>query len=88
MPTSVRLDLKTEQLIARLSRTMRRTKSQVIRDAIGKFALEEEVSRPTPRSPYDALKHLIGVARGGPDDLSVRTGNKFRRLVRQRRGAS
>ena len=88
MPTSVRLDPKTEQLITRLSRTLRRTKSQVIRDAIGKLALDEQASRPAPRSPYDALKHLIGVARGGPDDLSVRTGDKFRRLVRQRRGES
>jgi hypothetical protein len=52
------------------------------------LALEDKASRPAPRSPYDALKHLIGVARGGPDDLSVRTGDKFRRLVRQRRGAS
>jgi hypothetical protein len=88
MPTSVRLDPETERLIARLSRTMRRTKSQVIRDAIGRFAREEAATRPTPRTPYDALEHLIGVAGGGPPDLSVRTGDKFRRLVRRRRGAS
>ena len=88
MPTSVRLDPETERLIARLSRTTRRTKSEVIRDAIGRFAREEEGAggRGT-RTPYDALKHLVGVARGGPRDLSVRTGDKFRRLIRQRRGS-
>lgn len=88
MPTSVRLDPETERLIGRLSRTLRRTKSQVIRDAIGRFAREEEGARASPRTPYDALKHLIGVARGGPHDLSIRTGDKFRRLVRQRRNSS
>lgn len=88
MPTSVRLDRQMEQLIARLSRATRRTKSQVIRDAIGKLAREQEASRSLARSPYDALKHLIGVAHGGPDDLSVRTGDQFRRLLRQRRGAA
>lgn len=88
MPTSVRLDPETERLIGRLSRTLRRTKSQVIRDAIGKFAREEADAWSSTRTPYDALKHLVGVAHGGPHDLSVRTGEKFRRLVRQRRGAS
>jgi hypothetical protein len=85
MPTSVRLDPDTERLITRLSRRTRRTKSQVIRDAIARLAEAEETSREPGRTPYEALKHLVGIARGGPRDLSVRTGDKFRQALRARR---
>ncbi|MBI1735510.1 MAG: ribbon-helix-helix protein, CopG family [Candidatus Rokubacteria bacterium] len=88
MPTSVRLDPETERLVARLSRRTRRTKSQVIRDAIATVARAEEASRPPSKTAYDALEHLIGVTRGGPHDLSVRTGDKFRRLLVERRRSS
>jgi hypothetical protein len=86
MPTSVRLDAKTENVVRRLARQTRRTKSQVIRDAIAQLAEREGPERPV-KTPYEAIKHLIGIAKGGPPDLSERTGEKFRRilLARQRR---
>jgi hypothetical protein len=88
MPTSVRLDARTERLIARLSRGSRRTKSEVIRDVISKLADAEAAAPLTGRTPYEGLEHLIGLARGGPADLSVRTGDKLRRLLDGRRRAS
>jgi len=87
MPTSVRLDAQTERLIARLSRGSRRTKSQVIRDAISRLAQEEAAEARAPRSPHDAFEHLIGIAGGGPPDLSVRTGDKLRQLLGRHRRA-
>ena len=48
MPLSVRLDADTESLIGRLARKRRQTKSEVIRDAIGVLAKQEE---------KDASKH-------------------------------
>ena len=42
MPLSVRLDQKTESLIGRLARRRQQTKSEVIRDAIGVLAKQEE----------------------------------------------
>ena len=42
MATSVRLDAKTASLIVRLARKRHQTKSEVIRDAIGTFAKQEE----------------------------------------------
>lgn len=80
MPVSVRLDAKSEELVTRLARREGQTKSQVIRKAIRVLAESEDTGRKTPR-PFDAIAHLIGCARGGPRDLSERTGEKFRQLL-------
>lgn len=80
MPISVRLDPKTESLINRLARRKGQTKSRVIREALVALSrVEGEAEAPT--SPYEAIAHLIGCARGGPKDLSERTGEKFRKVL-------
>ena len=83
MPISVRLDTKTEELVARLARKNGRTKSEVIRQAILVLA-ESQGAGKKPAPPYEAVAHLIGCARGGPRDLSEQTGEKFRRLLLKR----
>lgn len=83
MPVSVRLDAKTESLIGRLARKRRQTKSEVIRDAIGVLAKEEEKSRGKKR-PYDLVAHLIGCVDSGGANLSQNTGEKFAKLLRER----
>jgi predicted DNA-binding protein len=87
MPLTVRVDAKTERLIERLARKRGRTKSEVIREAIGVLAKKAEEQEQSER-PYDALRDLIGSVRGGPPDLSVRTGDRFQRVLsaRRRRG--
>ncbi len=87
MPLTVRVDAKTERLIERLARKRGRTKSVVIREAIGVPAKKAEEQEQSER-PYDALRDLIGSVRGGPPDLSVRTGDRFQRVLsaRRRRG--
>ena len=84
MALSVRLDDKTESLIGRLARKRRQTKSQVVRDAVGVLAKQEETGSERGR-PYDRVAHLIGCVKGGPRDLSVRSGEKFRSLLLDRR---
>jgi len=83
MPLSVRLDAKTESLIDRLARKRRQTKSEVIRDAIGALAKQQEKGSGKKR-PYDLVAHLIGCVNGGPKDLSVRTGEKFHKMLVER----
>ena len=83
MPVSVRLDTKTEELVARLARKKGRTKSEVIRQAILVLAESQDEGKK-PARPYEAVAHLIGCARGGPRDLSEQTGEKFRRLLLKR----
>jgi hypothetical protein len=84
MPLSVRLDASTERLVERLARKRRQTKSEVVRDAIGMLAQQEKGSNEKKR-PYDLIAHLIGCVSGGPPDLSVRTGEKFKQLLLGRR---
>lgn len=84
MALSVRLDPGTERLVERLARQRGQTKSEVIRDALGMLA-EQEKSADGKKRPYDLVAHLIGCVRGGPRDLSVRTGEKFARLLANRK---
>jgi Arc/MetJ-type ribon-helix-helix transcriptional regulator len=83
MPVSVRLDAKTESLIDRLARKRRQTKSEVIRDAIGVLADQEDKGAKKKR-PYDLVAHLIGCVDSGGANLSQNTGEKFAKLLRER----
>ncbi|MBI4278529.1 MAG: ribbon-helix-helix protein, CopG family [Armatimonadetes bacterium] len=83
MILSVRLDPQTEALVSRLARRRGQSKSQVVRDAIK--ALAQMTEKGERKSAYDRIAHLIGIASGGPPDLSHRTGEKFRKLLQQRR---
>ena len=80
MPISVRLDAKTESMVNRLARRTGRTKSEVIREALMMFSRAKS-GEETPANPYEAIAHLLGCARGGPKDLSERTGEKLRKLL-------
>jgi Arc/MetJ-type ribon-helix-helix transcriptional regulator len=80
MPLSVRLDAKTESLIGRLARRRRQSKSEVIRDAIGVLA-EQEQKGDAKKRPYDLVAHLIGCVKGGPRNLSKDAGKKFYQML-------
>jgi hypothetical protein len=84
MALSVRLDPRTERLVERLARKRRQTKSEVIRDALGVLA-EQEKGSDKKKRPYELVAHLIGSVRGGPPDLSERTGEKFAQLLQEKR---
>ena len=84
MPLTVRIDTKTERLIERLARKRGRTKSEVVREAIGALAKQAE-DHTEAESPYEAVYDLIGIVRDGPPDLSVQTGKGFRRLIASKR---
>jgi hypothetical protein len=85
MPTSIRLDTRSEQIVARIARQRRSTRSAVIRDAI--LALGRGVEG-TERSAYSVVEHLIGSIDSGGRQLSVRTGAKVRELLMAKRRAS
>lgn len=76
MRLSVRLDVQTEKLINRLARQRCQTKSDIVRDAIFALAAHENGAKDKIR-PFDLVAHLIGCVRGGPRDLSTRTGGHF-----------
>jgi len=89
MPTSVRLDARTQGLIRRLAKRRGQTKSELIRTAIDALAREaaEAEARTSGLSAYDRVMHVIGIADSGGARLSERTGERFRELLtKQARG--
>lgn len=79
MPTSLRLDPKTQSALERLARSRSQTESEVVRQAIELLATKE------PQLPFDTVADLIGCVKGGPSDLSETTGKKFRDLLAQKK---
>jgi predicted DNA-binding protein len=77
---TVRLDIKTEAALKRLSARRGQTKSEVIRDAISRLAKEEEEHL----SAYERLRPFIGIVEGGDPKLSENTGKRFRELLESR----
>jgi hypothetical protein len=82
MPTSVRLDKRTEKTLTRLARQKSRTKSEIIRDAIESYA-EREHKSGQQGSAYETIQDLVGCVSGGPKDLSLDTGQKFGEALRK-----
>jgi antitoxin component of RelBE/YafQ-DinJ toxin-antitoxin module len=80
-PLTLRLDEKTRQRIARLARRKGLSTSEVIRQAIAAWADRQE----PVTSPYQSMKDLIGVVRGGNPKRSEQTGRRFAALLMRRR---
>lgn len=85
MPTSVRLDIETEQLLTRLARRKRTTKSVVLREAVAVLARQTEQIESGNTGFFAKVEDLIGCVSGGPADLSMRTGARFRQLLSERK---
>lgn len=86
MPTSVRLDPETEALLNRLAQTHRRTKSDILREALRRLAQDKQINE-VDNGPYALVADLVGIAQGGPDDLARHHKQAFRDLLasKQRR---
>lgn len=80
---TVRLDVKTEAALTRLTLQRGQTRSEVIRDAIARLA-EDQGEKV---SAYQKLQPFIGVADSGGRQLSERTGQKLRELLEEKRRA-
>jgi len=80
----VRLDSKTMVLIEQLAKQLCRTKSEVIREAVTALVTDRRRSTQRP-TPYEAMKPLLGCAKGGPKRLSERTGERFSRFLQSRK---
>jgi hypothetical protein len=77
---SVRIDPKTQRLVARLARRRGRTRSDVVREAIAELAAREE-GLAQDETPYEKVRHLIGCVKDAAPDLSEGTGERFYRML-------
>ena len=82
---SVRLDSELERKVNRLARKRGQPRSEVVREALARLCESEGNDQRRDR-PYEAIAHLIGCAHGGPSDLSVRSGERVRRILAARQG--
>jgi Arc/MetJ-type ribon-helix-helix transcriptional regulator len=80
-PLTLRIDEKTRERIARIARRKQVSNSEVIRQAIEAWADREEPLS----SPFEAIRDLIGVVRGGDPKRSEKTGRGFAQLLKKRR---
>jgi Arc/MetJ-type ribon-helix-helix transcriptional regulator len=84
MTISVRLPRIQQAALVRLAKTKGRTQSDLVRDAV-ELLLETESGGETPKSPYEAMAHLIGCAdSGGKEALSESTGRRFAAMMEEK----
>lgn len=79
---TVRLDAKTERLLARIAEREGVSRSAVVRMALRRLA--DVGASPTTGSAYDAIEDLVGCFRSGHGRLSEQTGRRFRELLAAR----
>lgn len=83
MPFSIRFDPETEALVQRLARTRGKSRSSVVREAVVRYAAEED----TQSTAYERLAPYIGTLQSGRTDLSQHTGRKFTELLKKKQAA-
>jgi hypothetical protein len=87
MPFSLRLDPDTEARIRKLTAATGRSKSDVVREAVARYASDREAPPAPGESAFDRLKPFIGTIRTGGANYSTETHRKFRELVRRKHRA-
>jgi hypothetical protein len=87
MPFSLRLDPSTEAKIRRLSVAMGRSKSEVVRAAVARYAPERDAAPEDNISAFDRMKPYVGIVRMGGAHYSKDTHAKYRALLRRRHRA-
>jgi hypothetical protein len=73
------MDRETERALEQLARSRSVSKSEVMRQAIELLASQER------QAPYARVADLIGCVRGGPSDLSEKTGKRFHQVLEDRK---
>ena len=84
MPFSLRLDAETEAKIRRLASTTRRSKSEVVREAVAQYAPDADPAGMRDESAFDRLKPFIGSVATRGANLSRGTHAKYRTLLRRK----
>ena len=81
---SLRLDARLQRSIARLARQRGQSKSDFVRHVL-MAAVASRAAAEAGGDLFERIAHLAGCVSSGRGDLSSRTGDKFRELLRQRR---
>jgi len=69
MPTSVRLDSKTEMLLEKTARALNTTKTDVVKHSIREYC--QKTLDKKNKKPYDLISDLIGTESSGKGNLGI-----------------
>ena len=83
MPLTVRLTAKTERTLDAMARRRRQTRSDVVREAIERYAAGSD-GKTGDRGPFPQWADVIGIVRIGGRDRQKTTGERFTELVKQK----
>jgi Ribbon-helix-helix protein, copG family len=82
---NIRIDAETAAFLDRFSRERGLTKSEVVRQALA--SLRKQGPRAPTQPPSVLMAHLIGSWDSGGMNLSERTGERFARMLQEKRNA-
>lgn len=69
MPTSVRLDEETEDILFKTAAVLNTTKSEILKASIREFC--QRTLEKKARKPYDLIEDLIGEEFSGKGNLAI-----------------
>jgi Ribbon-helix-helix protein, copG family len=82
---NIRIDAETAAFLDRIARERGLTKSEVVRQALA--TLRKQKTPGTGATPYELMAHLIGSWDSGGMQLSQRTGERFARMLLEKKNA-
>lgn len=82
MPTSVRLDKKTESLLEETARLLNASKAEVIKRSLSQYC--PSILDEKRKYPYSLIEDLLNKGGSGRRDLSVRGEEILREMFRKR----
>jgi hypothetical protein len=83
MPTSVRLDEKTEQLLLKTAKALNTTKTDVLKTSIRDFC--KKTLQEKSRNPYSLIADLIGKESSGKGNLAIDSEEILRKAFRRKK---
>ena len=84
MPISVRLDEETEALLNKTAKTLRTTKSKILKASIQDFC--KKTLQEKRKKPYDLISDLIGNEYSGDGNLAINSEEILRKRFSDRSG--
>ena len=82
MPLSVRLDKKTQSLLAQTALTLKTSKAEVIKKSLSDYCTRVLTERR--KRPWDLIEDLLGKEGSGRGDLSARSEEILRERFRRK----
>ena len=85
MPVSVRLDEETEALLNKTAKTLRTTKSKVLKASVQEFCIK--TLQEKRKRPYDLISDLIGKEYSREGNLAINAEEILRKRLGKKTGS-